>query len=98
MSERCKARIASLALDGPIKMECNYPDGKCLRERIESGELVVKKDEVFEGDCTMSDQKEAKETKIRMLANSFRTGPCDFQADNDARELIEDAEIFGPKH
>ncbi|MFH1971800.1 MAG: hypothetical protein ABIJ05_05510 [Patescibacteria group bacterium] len=52
MAERkCTAQITNLSLDGPIGPACQYPDGPCLAKNIQEGKTVVKKDEVFTGDC-----------------------------------------------
>jgi len=48
--EGCTARIASLDLDGRIRVSCSQCKG-CLREGIANGIYIVKKDEVFEGEC-----------------------------------------------
>mgnify|MGYP001569971048 CR=1 FL=1 len=48
--KECKARIASLALDGPIVAVCSDFEG-CLKRRIDEGRNQVQKGEVFEGEC-----------------------------------------------
>lgn len=86
----CDVRINNLRLDGPVGEKCTYPNGPCLRAKIAQGTVVVGHDKTVTGDC-------AKEARAARLAAAIRVGPTDFQADQDARELIEDADIFGPK-
>lgn len=46
----CEARIASLALDGPVRVVCSDIND-CLRKRIDEGKNQVQAGEVFEGEC-----------------------------------------------
>lgn len=51
MSERCGARVTDMSSGSPSNVECKYPDGECLLKVIESGKLVLRKDELCLGPC-----------------------------------------------
>lgn len=69
----CKVRIASLALDGPIKVSCSDVEG-CLRRMIEEGKYVVEKGEVLEGNCYIEEgpQGQRSEFERHVMARQER--------------------------
>jgi hypothetical protein len=69
--KECKARIASLALNGPIRVACSDLT-ECLRRRIAEGESKVREGEVFEGDCVTEEGPQGQRSSLerQMLAKA----------------------------